>query len=81
VPSVPGQLDLMAAHQSSDAASPAAAAEALAPPEAPLLAALLAALDVADVELLVVELPLHADSTSATALMPAIVAVNFFVGL
>jgi hypothetical protein len=62
---------------------------ASAPPLAaalPLAAApLLVAADVAaaDVELLllVVLLLLHADSTSATALMPAMVAVNFFAGL
>ena len=57
-------------------ASPGAAAAAAGPLDA---AALLAALDAADggTATAGTELLLHADSTSASALMPAMVAVNF----
>src|SRR6476659_4349506 len=64
--------------------TPAPPPAAALPDAAPLAAALpSAALVAADVELLlvVVELPPHAVSTSATALMPAMAAVTFFVGL
>ena len=49
----------------------------------PLAAALVsAALDAAEDELLVLlEVLLHAVSTNATALTPAMIAVNFFAGL
>jgi len=47
----------------------------------PLAAALAAALDAADVVVELVELLPQAVSTSATALTPAIIAVNLFAGL
>jgi hypothetical protein len=74
---VPGQFCLIAAHQSSLAASAGDAA-------LPLAALDDAALVAAAVELLLlllVVLLLHADSARASAPMPAMVAVNFLAGL
>src|SRR6478752_8544777 len=76
-PSVPGKFSLSWAQKSSLAASAGAAA---LPSAAALVSAALVAAAV-ELLLLLVELLLHADSTSATAPMPAMVAVILFVGL
>jgi hypothetical protein len=76
-----GQYSLIWVQKSpAGSAAPVPAAPADAPPLAapPLVAA---ALDAADEDVLLVLLLLHADSTSASAPMPAMVAVNFFAGL
>jgi hypothetical protein len=78
VPWVPGQFCLIAAHQSSLAAS---AGDAALPLAAALDDAALVAAAVELLLLLLVVLLLHADSARASAPMPAMVAVNFLAGL
>jgi hypothetical protein len=78
-PSVPGKFSLSWAQKSSLAASTGAAA--LPSPAALVDAALVAAAVELLLLLLVLLLLLHADSTRASAPMPAMVAVNFFAGL
>jgi len=77
-PSVPGKFSLSWAQKSSLAASTGAAA---LPSPAALVDAALVAAAVELLLLLLVLLLLHADSTRASAPMPAMVAVNFFAGL
>ena len=84
VPSMPGNFSLTVSHQPLSAgAGPAGAApaEVSAPLPADDSAALLSAALLAVVVVVLDEPLLHAVSTNATALIPAIVAANFFAGL